>query len=118
VHIIRNDPAKAVPATGAIFTGPVSRTGVVEDAHTDQLRIGLVRFEAGGRNVFHTHTFDQVLYVTEGEGIVATEQEEHRIRTGDAVVIPAGEKHWHGATPTTAMAHLAIGIPGQTQIST
>jgi quercetin dioxygenase-like cupin family protein len=47
---------------------------------------------------------------------VATEGEEVRVRAGDVVVIPAGEKHWHGATPTTAMAHLAIGTPGSTEV--
>ena len=82
----------------------------------DQVRVLLVKFVAGGRNVWHKHTFDQILVVTEGEGIVATESEEAHVRAGDVAVIPAGEKHWHGAAPTTSMAHLAIGQPGSTEI--
>ena len=61
-------------------------------------------------NIFHVHDFDQVLYVTKGEGIIATEKEEIRITPGDFVVIPAGEKHWHGATPESDFAHIAISI--------
>jgi quercetin dioxygenase-like cupin family protein len=116
MKLISNDPSQPELAQGAIFTGTVRRRGLVSPDESKQLHVGLVAFEAGGRNVFHTHTFDQVLYVTEGEGIIATEKEEQRIRAGDIVVIPAGEKHWHGATPTTAMSHLAIGTPGQTEI--
>ena len=60
-------------------------------------------------NVFHVHDVDQVLYVTAGEGIIATETEEITIRPGDFVVIPAGEKHWHGATPELGLlAHRDI----------
>ena len=56
------------------------------------------------------------LYIVEGEGIVATESEEHRVRAGDVVVVPAGEQHWHGATADSAMAHLAFGVPGTTDV--
>lgn len=96
--------------------GEVHSRALVEKAQSGEVRVLLVKFAAGGRNVWHKHTFDQVLVVTEGEGIVATEGEEVRVRAGDVAVIPAGEKHWHGATPSTAMAHLAIGQPGSTEI--
>jgi len=117
MQVIRNDPSAIEPTTAPIFRGSVGRRGLVGPEQSEQLHVGLVTFDAGGRNVFHTHTFDQVLYVTAGEGIVANEQQQHRIRSGDLVVIPAGEKHWHGATEQTAMAHLAIGTPGTTQIA-
>lgn len=117
MKLIRNDPSGLEKTEAPIFRGSVQRRGLVSPEFSEQLHVGLVRFDAGGRNVFHTHTFDQVLYVTEGEGIVATEHEEQRIRSGDVVVIPAGERHWHGATETTAMAHLAIGTPGKTEIA-
>lgn len=71
-----------------------------------------MRFEAGGRNLRHTHGFDQALFITEGAGIVATEAQEQHVTAGDLLLVPAGERHWHGATPTTAMSHLAFGIPG------
>ncbi|MDZ7727620.1 MAG: cupin domain-containing protein [Dehalococcoidia bacterium] len=105
------------PISTALFRGEVARRVLVGNEQTGQLTVGLVRFEAGGRNVFHTHTFDQVLYVTEGEGIVASEDEEVVVGPGDVVVIPAGQKHWHGATQTNSMAHLAIGTPGETSIA-
>jgi quercetin dioxygenase-like cupin family protein len=99
-----------------IFVGEVYRTPAVGEEETHQLHLGVVRFAAGARNVLHTHTFDQVLYVTEGEGIVATEGQEHVVTAGDVAVIPAGERHWHGATPQSGMTHLAIGTPGTTDI--
>jgi quercetin dioxygenase-like cupin family protein len=114
MQIVRK--GKEERTTAPIFRGEVYRTGMVGEGETNQLHLGVVRFAAGGRNVFHTHTYDQVLYVTEGEGIVATEQEEHRVRAGDVAVIPAGEKHWHGGTEATGMTHLAIGTPGTTEI--
>ena len=74
-----------------------------------------MRFENGGRNVRHTHSFDQVLYVVDGEGVVATDDEERRIRPGDLVVIPAGEPHSHGAADGASTTHLAIGVPGTSE---
>jgi quercetin dioxygenase-like cupin family protein len=116
MQLIRHDPSEPPLNTQPIFTGEVRSRGLVAPAQTDQLHVTLVRFAAGGRNVFHRHTFDQVLYIVEGEGIVANKHEEHRVFSGDVVVVPAGEAHWHGATPQTAMAHLAIGRPGETAI--
>jgi quercetin dioxygenase-like cupin family protein len=68
-----------------------------------------VTFEPGARTAWHTHPLGQTLIVTAGCGRAQrwggpTEE----IRPGDVVWIPPGEKHWHGATPTTAMTHIAI----------
>lgn len=115
MQVWHRDAAPFQPATGAIFRGAVHAKRMVGDQQSQQVTAALIHFEPGGRNILHTHTFDQVLYITEGEGIVATEQEEIVVRAGDLVLIPAGEKHWHGATPTTAMTHLAIGAPGTTE---
>jgi quercetin dioxygenase-like cupin family protein len=117
MQIIRNDPSQVTPIEAPIFRGNVSRRELIGAPQSDQLTVLLVSFGAGGRNVFHTHTFDQVLYITDGEGIVASEAEEHVVREGDIVIIPAGEKHWHGGTETSAMSHLAIGTPGETTIA-
>ena len=117
MHIVRNDASQTERVNTPLFVGDVGRRALVGAEQTSQLTVGLVAFEAGGRNRLHTHTFDQVLYITDGEGIVATEAEEHHVHPGDVVVIPAGEKHWHGATPQTAMAHLAIGTGGTTEIA-
>jgi len=69
----------------------------------------LVTFEPGARTAWHTHPLGQRLVVTSGCGWVqcwGTPKRE--IRAGDVVVCPAGEKHWHGATETTGMSHIAI----------
>ena len=79
------------------------------------ISVGVVNFSPGAVNVFHTHAMDQVLYVTEGIGIVATEKEEIKVTPGTVIVIPAGEKHWHGATKDSAFSHLAITLPGETK---
>ena len=68
-----------------------------------------VTFEPGGRTAWHTHPLGQTLIVTAGCGWVQREGGPiEEIRPGDVVWFPPGEKHWHGATPTTAMTHIAI----------
>lgn len=112
MKVIRSDSSKVEPVEGGIFRGGVGRRQLAGTDESTQVNVGYISFAAGGRNVFHRHTVDQLLYITEGEGIVATEGEEVVVRAGDIVVIPAGEKHWHGATPTTAMTHLSITLSG------
>jgi len=68
-----------------------------------------VTFEPGARTAWHTHPLGQTLIVTAGCGRVQREGGPvEEIRPGDVVWIPPGEKHWHGASPTTAMTHIAI----------
>jgi len=68
-----------------------------------------VTFEAGARTAWHTHPLGQILIVTAGCGRVRKWGEPAlEIRPGDVVWIEPGEKHWHGAAPTTAMTHIAI----------
>ena len=68
-----------------------------------------VTFEPGARTVWHTHPLGQTLIVTAGFGWVQREGAPvEEIRPGDIVWFSPGEKHWHGATPTTAMTHLAV----------
>jgi quercetin dioxygenase-like cupin family protein len=68
-----------------------------------------VTFEPGARTAWHTHPLGQTLIVTAGAGWVQREGGPiEEIRPGDVVWFPAGLKHWHGATPTTAMTHIAI----------
>src|SRR5437763_11668426 len=68
-----------------------------------------VTFEPGARTAWHTHPLGQTLVVTAGVGWVQREGGSvEEIRPGDVVWFPAGLKHWHGATPTTAMTHIAI----------
>lgn len=68
-----------------------------------------VTFEPGARTAWHTHPLGQVLIVTMGRGRAQREGGPiEEIRPGDVVVFAPGEKHWHGAAPTTAMTHIAI----------
>jgi quercetin dioxygenase-like cupin family protein len=68
-----------------------------------------VTFEPGARTAWHTHPLGQTLIVTAGCGWVQRKGgPKEEVRPGDIVWIPAGEKHWHGATATTAMTHIAI----------
>ena len=70
---------------------------------------GQVTFQPGARSAWHTHPLGQILIVTDGVGWVQQWGAPVQvIRKGDVVRIPAGVKHWHGATPTTTMTHIAI----------
>jgi quercetin dioxygenase-like cupin family protein len=69
----------------------------------------LVTFEPGARSAWHTHPLGQRLIVTAGHGLVQRRGGPiEEIGPGDVVWIPPGEEHWHGATTTTAMTHIAI----------
>jgi quercetin dioxygenase-like cupin family protein len=68
-----------------------------------------VTFEPGARTAWHTHPLGQTLIVTSGQGWVQVEGgPKEEIRPGDIIWFAPGEKHWHGATATTAMTHIAI----------
>ena len=74
-----------------------------------RLNVGSVTFEPGARTGWHKHPLGQTLIITAGLGWVQTEGGQiEEVRPGDVVWFPPGEKHWHGATPSTAMTHLAI----------
>lgn len=108
-------PDKRRPFPDDIFIGAVDAQSVIGDEARD-LRLTEVTFKDGARNKLHTHTTDQILIVTAGEGIIATEHEQRDIRTGDVVHIPAGERHWHGAKAGADMTHLAVLGAGKTYI--
>jgi quercetin dioxygenase-like cupin family protein len=98
-----------------IFEGDVRADEVVGAPEASQLRIYDVTFAPGARTVWHSHTTDQVLVITAGYGVVATEAEERDVRVGDMVVVPAGEQHWHGARADAEMTHLAVMTAGEDQ---
>lgn len=113
MKVVRISDIAAQESTDKIFRGKVSIQRIIGESK-DELRAIKVNFSRGAVNVFHTHTFDQVLYVTEGTGIVATENEEKTVTTGTLIFIPAGERHWHGATKDSAFSHIAVMPPGET----
>lgn len=116
MRVIRGSDAAPQRARRDIFTGEVDTHTYVDDTIGEHLRLTLVQFHPGGRTTWHTHAFEQGLIITAGQGIVATEAGEHEVGPGDVVIIPAGEKHWHGATARTAMAHVSITTPGETVV--
>jgi quercetin dioxygenase-like cupin family protein len=79
---------------------------------SQDLKLAVVNFGRGTRNKFHSHDGDQVLIVTAGKGVVATEKEERMVTVGDVLLFPAGEKHWHGATQDSDFSHLYITKAG------
>jgi quercetin dioxygenase-like cupin family protein len=99
------------PFSHPIFTGPdVTRQILVPDSK--EFSVNMINFGKGVRNKFHAHDSEQVLIVTSGKGIVATEKEERLVTEGDIVLIPPGEKHWHGATRDSDFSHIYVSRLG------
>jgi len=91
------------------FTGTVRIDPLFEASDPARARSASVTFEPGARTAWHTHPLGQNLIVTSGCGWVQSEgAPKVEIRPGDVVSCPPKEKHWHGATATTAMTHIAI----------
>jgi len=91
------------------FTGTVWQDPIVQAPAPARLVSNRVSFEPGARTAWHTHPLGQTLYVIAGVGRVQAKGGPVReIRPGDVVWIAPGEKHWHGAAPTTGMTHIAM----------
>ena len=91
------------------FTGSVRIDTLFQANHPGRTSVFDVTFEPRARTAWHTHPLGQILVVTAGCGRVQRDGGPvEEIRPGDVVWIDAGEKHWHGASPTTAMTHMAI----------
>ena len=91
------------------FTGTVRIDPLHAAGDPARVSCAYVTFEPGARSAWHTHPLGQILVVTAGCGWTQCEGESIvEIRAGDVIWCPPGHKHWHGATPTTAMTHLAI----------
>ena len=96
-------------APEAYFTGRVLQTPIVEADPPSRVRALLVAFEPGARTAWHTHPLGQTLHIVSGAGRVQSwDGPLQEVRAGDTVFFAAGEKHWHGAGPTTAMSHIAV----------
>ncbi len=109
MDIKRSGSQPSTKGAAEYFTGNV-RVDPLFKANSPARAVGAsVTFEPGARTAWHTHPLGQILIPTAGCGLV-----QHwggpveLIRPGDVIWIPPGEKHWHGATPTTAMTHIAI----------
>jgi quercetin dioxygenase-like cupin family protein len=91
------------------FTGTVRIDPLFDRAEPSRVAGASVTFEPGARTAWHTHPLGQTLIVVSGYGWAQREGGPvEEIRPGDVVWFAPGEKHWHGATPTTAMTHIAV----------
>ena len=91
------------------FTGSVRIDPLFEVPEPGRAAGAVVTFEPGARTAWHTHPLGQTLIISSGCGWAQREGGPvEEIRTGDVVWFPPGEKHWHGATATTAMTHIAV----------
>src|SRR4028118_1568210 len=109
VQITRNGSQPSQKGSAENFTGSVRVAPLFQANDPSRASGAYVTFESGARSAWHTHPLGQILIVTAGTGRV-----QHwggpieEIRQGDVVRIPPGVKHWHGASPNTAMTHIAI----------
>ena len=107
MKIIKTNEVPKIPITNPIFTEEVLLQNFVSK-DISQIWVIQVHFNKGARTKFHTHSSVQVLLVTSGKGIVATDKEKIVVETGDMVHIAPGEKHWHGANNDHKFSHIAI----------
>jgi len=104
---IGSQPSAKGPADW--FTGTVRIDPLFNAAEPGRVGAASVTFEPGARTAWHTHPLGQTLIVTAGCGWVQRwDGPIEEVHPGDVVWFPPGEKHWHGATATTAMSHIAI----------
>ena len=115
MRVVRMAPESREASGGDLFVGAIERQTLIAEDDAKELRLSVVTFLDGAVNKMHHHTFDQVLVITEGEGIVQVEgQPERRVSVGDVILFPAGERHWHGAIPGATMSHMTVSTPGTT----
>jgi quercetin dioxygenase-like cupin family protein len=109
MEIKRNGSQPSGKGPAEHFTGAVRIDPLFQPPDPARARGASVTFEPGARTAWHTHPLGQTLIVASGRGWVqAWGGPVEEICPGDVVWFPPGEKHWHGATPTTAMTHIAI----------
>lgn len=110
LKIARNGSQQSVKGPPTSFTGTVRVDPLFPKPNGPTRATGsYVTFEPGARTAWHTQPLGQTLVVTAGAGRVQRWGDNvEDIRPGDVVWIPPGQKHWHGAAPTTAMTHIAI----------
>jgi quercetin dioxygenase-like cupin family protein len=109
MDIKRNGSQPSAKGPAEWFTGTVRIDSSFKGSHPARVTGAIVTFEPGARTAWHTHPLGQTLIVTGGCGFAQRWGGPiEQIRQGDVIWFPPGEKHWHGATPTTAVTHIAI----------
>jgi quercetin dioxygenase-like cupin family protein len=109
MEIKRNGSQPSRPGPQEWFTGSVRIDPLFQAPAPARAGAACVTFEPGARTAWHTHPLGQTLIVISGFGWVQRDGGPiEEVRPGDVVWFPPGLKHWHGATPTTALTHIAI----------
>lgn len=114
MRLIRSSEVAPVNDSSPIFVGPVTRQALMGGGESKDYNLAVVNFAPGARNKFHRHTHDQVLFVTYGAGYVATDAEKIEVHQGEIILVPAAEKHWHGATEHSAFSHISLTASNST----
>jgi quercetin dioxygenase-like cupin family protein len=111
MKVVRIEEVAKEPYLNPLFTGPgVTHQVLLPDSRENVVNV--VHFGKGVRNKFHTHDCEQILIITAGTGVVATEKEEKVVTVGDIVLIPADEKHWHGSNGESDFSHIFVSRKG------
>ena len=109
MDIRRNGSRPSGKGPSEWFTGAVRIDPLFQAPDPARVAAAHVTFEPGARTAWHTHPLGQTLIVTSGCGLAQRwDGPIEEIRSGDVIWFPPGEKHWHGATATTALTHVAI----------
>ena len=109
MQIIKSGSRPTRKASTEYFTGNVWQDPIIEADEPARVRALRVSFEPGARTAWHTHPLGQTLHVISGVGLIGLRNEPPQlIKAGDTVWIPPGEEHWHGASATNSMTHIAI----------
>lgn len=116
MNVVRIADVAAERDNRPVFQGVVHTQPLVDEAMAKVLRLNVVTFSPGARTADHAHSHEQVLCVIDGRGILATATEQHEVTPGTVVFVPAGERHWHGATADSSFSHIAITTPGETTL--
>ena len=109
IRLVGQDGRTPTPGPSASFTGHVQVEQLFGTHDPSRVTGGIVTFQPGARSGWHTHPLGQVLIVTAGSGLVQQwGAKAHAMKVGDVVWIPPGVKHWHGASPSSTVAHISV----------
>jgi len=107
MKVVRVDKVSREALINPIFTGQdLTMQALLPESK--EFLVNKINFGKGVRNKFHAHDCEQILIVTSGKGVVATETEKEVVTAGDIVLIGAGEKHWHGAIGDSDFSHIFV----------
>lgn len=91
-----------------MFTSSVYRQNPIKETDGSAITVDYIRFPKGVKNIPHSHVYDQILIVTHGEGIFATENDKFNVKEGDICHVPANEMHWQGAPDDSDFTIISI----------